>query len=261
VVASLGGDGSLHHLVEELLRQHGETGAPMVLALAGGTMNGLPRTLGTGGSPERVLRSIVAVLAEGGEPAVRARRLLTVTDAAQGCTRHGFGFATGLVFRAFQEYYRAVEPGLADAIRASVLPLRAALFGGAFFAPVRLEVEVEGAPWMRDPPHTLVASVTDHPLLWFRPFGAPLGEAPAFHLAALAMRPGEIAPRLWALFRGHCRHPRLRIGQVHEATVRGDTGYLIDGDLYPPGAGMDLRLCVGPRLRFVQPLPGGRAEA
>jgi len=256
VVATLGGDGSLHHLVDALLRHYDEASAPIVLALAGGTMNGLPRALGTGGPPESVLRAAVATLAGGALPPTREHHLLRVTDVAHGRTRHGFGFATGLVFRAFQEYYRAPEPGLVDAFRASVLPLKAAIFGGTFYDGVHLEVQVDGASWLPDPPHTLVASVTDNPFLWFRPFGAPLGSAAAFHLAATSMRPRELAPRLWSIFRGRCRHPRLRVDRVREATVRGNTGYLIDGDLYPSGGTVDIRLTVGPRLRFLVTRPG-----
>jgi len=251
VVAGLGGDGSLHRLVDALLRQYDEATAPIVLALAGGTMNGLPRALGTGGPPESVLRAAVATLAGGASPLTRERHLLRVTDVSDGRMRHGFGFATGLVFRAFQEYYRDPEPGLVDALRASVLPLKSAICGGTFYDDVHLEVQVDGAPWLPDPPHTLVASVTDNPFLWFRPFGAPLGDAAAFHLAATSMRPRELVPRLWSIFRGRCRHPRLRIDRVSEATVRGETGYLIDGDLYPSGGVVDVHLAVGPRLRFL----------
>lgn len=148
---------------------------------------------------------------------------------------------------------------MVDAVRASLLPLKAALFGGPFYDGVRLDVRTEGAPWLPDPPHTLVASVLDNPLLWFEPFGSPLGDATAFHLGATSMRPREIAPRLWSLFRGRCRHPRLRIDRTRDATVRGDIGYLIDGDLYPGHGAVDVRLTVGPRLRFLVP-EGRRAR-
>ena len=254
-IAILGGDGSLHHLVEALLRQYDNGTAPIVLPLAGGTMNGLARALATGGAPERVLKASIAALGRGVPPTVRSQYLLRVSDLSAGCTRYGFGFASGLVFRALQEYYRAPQPGMIDALRASVLPLRSALFGGAFFDAMNLEVSVAGAPWLPEHPHTVVASVTDNPLLWFRPFGDPLGDAPVFHLAALAMRPAELAPRLWSVFRGRCRHPRLRTGPVQEVTIRGESGYLIDGELYPSAESMNLSVTVGPQLRFFASAP------
>ena len=251
-VATLGGDGSAHRLVDAVLRRYPEGDAPMVLVLAGGTMNGVARALGTGGAPEAVLRAAVADIA-GMRPRVHARNVLRVTDARGGRARHGFGFATGLAYRAYQSYYRRPEPGIVAAVRASLLPLTAALFGGSFYDGVHLEVSAEGAPWLPEPPHTVVASVLDSPLLWFRPFGSPLGDAAAFHLGATSMRPREVAPRLWSIFRGTCRHPRLRVGRIRDASVRGNTGCLIDGDLYPGGGMVDVRLSAGPRLRFLVP--------
>ena len=251
-VAVLGGDGSLHHLVDALLRAYAGSDVPIVLSLAGGTMNGLARALGTEGAPEAVLRTALAVLMSDAPP-VRIRHVLRVTDTTTGRARYGFSFATGLVYRAFQQYYRHPDPGMAAALRASLLPFTAALFGGPFYDGVRLELQADGAPFLSEPPHTVVASVVGEPLPWFRPFGPPLGDAAAFHLGATSMRPREIAPRLWSLFRGRCRHPRLRIGRPREATVRGNIGYLIDGELYPGDGGTNVRLSVGPRLRFLAP--------
>jgi hypothetical protein len=262
VVAALGGDGTLHRMIDVLIRHQDEADLPMVLALAGGTMNGLPRALGTGGAPERALSTALDALHGGALPVTR-RHVLRILDRNEGCTRHGFGFATGLAYRAFEEYYRSPEPGMADALRASLLPLKAALFHQPFFDGARLGVEADGAPWLPEAPHTLVASVVDNPVLWFKPFGAPLGDARAFHLVATSMRPGEMAVRLWSIFRGRCRHPKLRAGQSREVTARGGSGYLIDGDRYPAGGGIDVRLTVGPTLRFVGPLrdhPGAVAS-
>ena len=120
VVAALGGDGSLHRLVEALLRHYDEADVPAVLALAGGTMNGLARSLGSGGRPQPVLRAAVAAVEVGAALPVRAHYLLRITDIPAGRTHHGFGFAAGLAFRAFQEYYRRPDPGVVDAIRAAL---------------------------------------------------------------------------------------------------------------------------------------------
>lgn len=252
VVGVLGGDGSVHHLVDTLLRRYPESETPLVLALAGGTMNGVARALGTGGAPERVFHAALAVLAADA-PSIEVHRVLRIEDRRAGGIRHGFGFATGLVYRAFEDYYRAPAPGLTDAVRASLRPFTAALLGSSFYSGLHLDVCSGGSPWLPEPAHSLVASVLDQPLLWFRPFGAGLGDTAAFHLAATAMRPHEIAWRLWSIFRGRCRHPRLRVDHCQDATVRGNIGYLIDGDLYPGGGVTDVRLTVGPRLRFLVP--------
>jgi hypothetical protein len=250
VLATLGGDGTLHHLADSLVRQYGDASIPIVLPLAGGTMNGVSRALGGGGSAEAALRQALAALNSGASPPLKTRQLLRVEDVTEGRTRYGFGFGAGLVVRAFQEYYRTPEPGLGAAISAALLPLRAALFGGRFYQRIQLELVVDGVSWLADP-HTVVASVTDDPLLWFRPFGRSLAGSDVFHFAATSMSPGQVAFRLWSIFRGRCRHPRLRIGQVRNAILRGESGYLIDGDLYLASRVLNLRLTAGPRLRFL----------
>jgi diacylglycerol kinase family enzyme len=247
VIAVLGGDGTLHHTIEAVIRRYSDD-VPIILALAGGTMNGVSRALGSGSKPATVLRHVLHDL-ERDSPHLRTRHVLRVTDARDGRTLHGFSFATGLVYRALQQYYRSPDPGLVAAVRASLLPLTASL------DDISLQATVGGTSWLAENPHTLVASIFHNPLLWFRPFGSPVETGKAFYLGATAMRRREIAPRLWSIFRGTCRHPRLRVGTAEEVAVRatGDVGYLIDGELYPTAAGFDVRLSVGPEIRFVAP--------
>jgi hypothetical protein len=252
VVAGLGGDGSQHHLADALIRHHLRGPVPTLLALPGGTMNGIARGLGNAGPSERLLTSAIAALTRG-DPAFRERGLLKVEQVADGRIRHGFSFASGLVYRALEEYYRRPEPGLLDALRASALPLWAALAGGRFYADPRMQLRTDSGASLSEPPHSILASVLHNPLLWFRPFGTVPQPANAFLLAATSLRPRQIAPKLWSLFRGRCRHPRLWIGPCREARVRSETGYLIDGELYRDGRGAEVRITVGPQLRFLVP--------
>jgi hypothetical protein len=248
-VAILGGDGTVHRVVTALLRRYGDATPPLLLALAGGTMNGIARALGTGGAPESALQAAVESIAIA-MPPVRVRRPLRVSDAREACIRYGFGFATGLIYRAYQHYYRAREPGMIDVMRACLLPVTSALSRGSFYDRLHLEVCADGASWLPGRVHTVLASVLDQPLLWFTPFGSSASDTVAFHLGVNGMEPRELAPRLWSIFRGHCRHPALRIGRVEDATVCGNIGYLIDGDLYAGAGGLDVRLTLGPPLGF-----------
>jgi hypothetical protein len=255
VVAVLGGDGTLHQVVNALAGNGDTAEAPAVLPLAGGTMNGLAHAFGTGGSPERTLDAALAAL-QRLEPPIRACRLLRVT-AGVGASRVGFGFAAGLVFRALESYYRRPEPGLSDAIRASMLPL-GGLFRG-FDEASLFQVEADGRPWLPEPAHSAVASVVHRPLLWFEPFGPPLSDPAAFHLAATSLRPRELVPRLWAVYRGRCRHPRLRTGPAREVRLRAPGGYVLDGELYHSTPSADVAVELGPAIRLMVPAPtGGR---
>ena len=122
VVAVLGGDGTAHHGIDAMIRHYDEWDLPALLVLAGGTSNGVPRALGSGGPPERVLGRALAALSEPELP-VRSLRVLRVMETATGRARHGIGFAAGSVYPIYQRYYRHPDPGLVQAIGASVAPL------------------------------------------------------------------------------------------------------------------------------------------
>jgi hypothetical protein len=250
VIAALGGDGTLHHLVNVLLADEG-TPAPAVLPLAGGTMNGLARALGGGGPPPRVLRRTITAWSVGRRRITERRVLQVAAPGAESTTRLGFGFAAGLVYRALSDYARRPDPGLVDAVRASLLPLTG--LRGGFYDWPPMEIEADGVPWLPEPAHSAAASIVPRPLLWFEPFGGPLRDRDTFHFAATAMAPRELVPRLWSVFRGRCRHPRLRTGSARDVTLRAVRGYVLDGELLPCAPPADLRIRLGPVLRLAAP--------
>jgi diacylglycerol kinase family enzyme len=250
VVAALGGDGTLHQLVNALFREGDLADAPAVLPLAGGTMNGLAHAFGTGGPPARTLDAAIAAL-DRREPAFRTCRLLRVNAEPPLPGRLGFGFAAGLVFRAFESYHRRPDPGLVEAIRASLLPLGTLLRG--FDEALAFDVEADGQAWLPEPAHSLAASVVHRPVLWFEPFGPPLADPGLFHLAATSLQPRELIPRLWAVYRGRCRHPRLRTGAAREVRFRASGGYVLDGELYRLPRSTDLTIGLGPTIRLLVP--------
>lgn len=256
-MAVLGGDGTLHQVVNALPRLGDLAEAPALLPLAGGTMNGLAHAFGTAGSPPRILDAALAVL-DRPTPPLQVCRLLRVTAGAPSPGRLGFGFAAGLVFHAFESYYRRPEPGLADAIRASLSPLAGLIRG--FGDAISFRVEADGQVWLPEPPHSLVASVVRRPVLWFEPFGPALAGPDAFYLAATSLPPHQLVPRLLAVYRGRCRHPRLRTGSVHEVRCRAPGGYVLDGELYrsPPAA--DVAIELGPAVRLLVPSQRDRRD-
>jgi len=246
-IACLGGDGSLQHLVNTVLRSFGADKKPAILPLAGGTMNGLARAM-TGSMPPR----IALKAAYAGRYTVERRNILKVSNIGDGCDLYGFSFATGLPVRALENYYRAKEPGIADALRASMLPITGMLFRNSFYRPTGIELKAGDDRWPVHP-HSILASVLENPLLWFRPFGSVGETSGEFYLAATDMSPAALALRIWPIFRGRCRHPGMRTGQVTCVTVRTATGYVIDGELGGIGESLAFRISLGPEVDFLVP--------
>ncbi|MCU0682215.1 MAG: hypothetical protein MUF34_08170 [Polyangiaceae bacterium] len=115
VLATLGGDGTLHAVVNELLAYDraaavgggGRAPLPMVFALRGGTLNIVGRSLGTAGPPARTLARFWG--AHRGAPLAslpaRPLPLLRVQSAAVG-QHYGFVFGSEMVRHALEMYDR-----------------------------------------------------------------------------------------------------------------------------------------------------------
>lgn len=250
IVACLGGDGTLHHTLTSVLRHFDTDDLPLLLPLAGGTLNGLARAFGTGGAPDALLHAVLAGI-EHGPPAFRTRHPLRIEERGLETARFGFTFAAGLPARAARLYYQRAEPGLRDAVRVSLLAASSAFFNGRFYAPTGLAARIEADP--PEAPHTIVAGTVVRPFLWFTPFGPAPPDNGTFHVATATMTPAEVAPRLWRIFRGRCTHPGLRLAQARTADVLARDGYVVDGEIHAPAGEADLRLTLGPAVRFLDP--------
>ncbi|HEU4534893.1 MAG TPA: diacylglycerol kinase family protein [Polyangiaceae bacterium] len=156
VLATLGGDGTLHTAVNELLAfdraaaEAGGPGAPLpaLFALRGGTLNIVGRSLGTAGPPARALARFRE--AHRGAPLAAAPArplpLLRVQSAALGL-RHGFVFGSEMVRHAL-EMYDVFGGGHAGLSRFLFEALRGPLFDTELWRRER---------WRLTPPSTPLA--------------------------------------------------------------------------------------------------------
>ncbi len=252
VVALLGGDGTLHRVLTDLVATSGEDALPDLVMLPGGTMNGVSKTLGMPDSPSRVLEAV-----RRDRVVVRELYCLRIdTRLPDGTTRrdYGFTYANGLLFRIFADYASRSAPNLLDALRVTTLPVRSLVGDRTFFSPAHIEVHTDDAPLVAGPAQVVLASTLENPTLFFHPFGRPLEGRPAFHVIANDMRPGEITLRLLPILLGRLRaHPRHRLGDLHSLETIASEGYLIDGDVYPTEGRFESHITIGPRLRFLVP--------
>lgn len=249
VVACLGGDGTLHYAIEAMIHHYGEDQLPLVLPLGGGTLNGVAHALGTGGVADTTLSGAMDAI-ERDAAEIRTQSLLRIRNACNGNQHFGFTFAAGLAARAAKRYYNRTNPGLIDVAATSLLPVTTAIFGGEFYAPVALDLRIDGEP-LSGETHTVVAGVLANPFLWFRPFGNETCGDAQFHVVAASMRPAEIAMRLWKIFRGRCDHPGISTGRANAVSLRWSEGFVIDGELFSQHQDSDIRISMGPAIQFL----------
>lgn len=249
IVACLGGDGTLSQTIGSLYHYFGADRLPIVLPLAGGTLNGATRALGTAGQPDGILLSALEAI-KSGNLATKVQCVLKISNACDDREQLGFTFAAGLAARATKLYYRRAHPTALDAVRVSCVPVTAAVSGSAFYASVDLAGTRDGKPLLPDA-HTVVAGVLENPFLWFKPFGDVERCDGFFHVTTVSMRPAQIAFNLWKLFRGRYDHPGLCKKTATALSLKGTDGYVMDGELFSTPGGFDIRLTLGPSIRVL----------
>ncbi len=274
VLATLGGDGTLHAAVNELLaltRATAEACAgeapplPLVFALRGGTLNIVGATLGTAGPPGPTLERFVGAYRRAPLGAVRSRPLplLRVESAALG-TRYGFVFGSEMVRNAL-ELYDGFGGGTAGLARFLFEAFRGYAFGGELWRR-------EG--WRLDPPSTPIAVAHAGGLAELPRYAAAVACTVDLAIAGGALRalprpsaPGAFTARVITETRAGAllaMAPALMTGRAPPGTLdlaaatsmRLAGSFTLDGEILPrldpsAGAGAELSITVAPPLAAV----------
>lgn len=278
-----GGDGTLHLLLTEVLRQRdrphacdggragpgtagGGEGAgdqndriPTFLLLRGGTMNMAANNLSTSRAPLMELRVLGRFLRGRGTAGpwpVRTVSPLRIEADHLDHPLYGLVFANGIAFRILNEYYRGT-PSVTRAFNVT-----ASIIAGAFmskelerryFARLNATVRVDGEVAGRKDLRISVASSVPRLLLWFTIFeNHPPLSGDRFHFLANFLPTREIARHFWGLCRGQWEGPGHVNHPVRHVEMTGAGGFTVDGEVYdlPEGTGRCV-LTAGPPVRFL----------
>ncbi len=252
-IAIVGGDGTVTWSLSALLRVWPHEDLPRVALLPGGSVNTLPRHLSGGGAPDRLLARLLARA----EPNERAIEPLEVRAGA-AAPRHGLLFGNGVVTRWLDLYHAHPSRGPAAAA-ATLMQAVAGVFAlrpsaERLFARFGARVEIDGEE-LPDVEFTAMAAAAVPAIgLGFQPFFHAGTRPGRFHFAHTRARPLELALDL-PIARYGRRRPGSPLRDARAARVSITTaiplGYMVDGDVFPPVASLELR--AGPRLRIWMP--------
>ena len=200
-----GGDGTGHCVLSAFARAYGRDPLPRLLLLRGGAMNTVARAHAIRGSPERILRRVLARLRVSLPLRTVERDLLRV-EADAGPARFGFIFGTGVVVRFLDAYYRSRRPSPATAAALLFRAAASAVANGRFAASLvqreRLRIATDGDEWPDASYLTLVAASVPEIGLGFRVF-ARCDEQPGFfHAVGVHGAPLQVVRALPRLRRG-----------------------------------------------------------
>lgn len=256
VLGIAGGDGTGQVVLTAFARAAPVEPLPRLLLLRAGTMNTVAHGHGIRGTPEHVLREVLARRRQGLALRTVARDLLAV-EADGGPARHGFIFGTGVVVTFLEAYYATGRPSPAIAALLVARLLGSIAVGGAFARRVTrrdwLRVTSDGDEWT-DPSYlALLAGTTPDIGFGFKPFARCAEQPGFFHAVGITGTLGQLALALPRVARGAPWRRRVAQDELARAlVVEGEgLGYTVDGDLYR--AERSVRIETGPGLGVVLP--------
>ena len=253
VLGILGGDGTMHIVLQELLKMNPGR-IPAILPFRGGTINAVCNNIGIKDEPQETLRKFLEF--KNTEISQTFKHLLRIEEAERkDFLQYGFTFANGVFPKIFQEYYSYKEPGFGAALRLILKVFTLGLVNPGYvsrlISPVEMKVLSRGKEIISGRIRVLAVSTLESPTLWWKPFGPELDGRPCFHYLANAMSNREVIFNMFDLFVGRCQHPRHLVGEASQLEVECDTGYVLDGELYRVGEHLWVKIELGPALRFM----------
>ena len=251
-VAVFGGDGSIHHVVDRLVKIVGRGDLPALLPLGGGTMNCFVSDLGYRMAADLLLERVAEE--EGG---FEERGLLVLEDDRTGQKRYGFTFGNGLVYEGLQEYARR-PPSAINGARV--------IAGGLFMPHLRerytalhpMRVELDGKPHPSKSFLGILSSSLAASVLGFRPYAGPLADrSRQFSLLATSYSLKELIPLAPAVLWGRGRlslNADFYTNQViEEARLGFSRGYTLDGETFSVEGEASMTLRVDRIVRIPRP--------
>ncbi len=252
LVAVCGGDGSMCHAVSRVVQIWGEWRLPDFVALRGGTINNIARTVGGPARPDAMLQGIVAAYTGGRPFASVDRPLIRVNGSLYGNVV-GAGLITGFL----EHYYRGRNPGPVSAagllVRCGISWLAGGKLIDAVVPRLAARAQCDGEVLPFDAFTIVLASSVSHIGLGVTPFYLSGRKRGYFHVLAGPATPGQLlgrVPRFWRGFPATLDSLYDNMAQRFRVEFASPQSYTIDGELFDPVSVLELES--GPTVRFLK---------
>ncbi len=255
-----GGDGTIQHVLTELLTPAQREWTPMIAPIRGGRTNMTAIDLGCRRDPTRGLVELLDAARAGSiDERVHERAVLGVDLGDQ--TKYGMFFGAGMLYRAIQLAHKTVPEdrshGLAGVglVMATLLGRAAAGRRVGVLSPDQMQMAFDHTPLEPEEFSLVMATSLDRLFFGIRPFW---GDEPApVRVTTIASRARGLARAIPGILRGSPpAHVVPEAGytsrNLDHAAFRIDCGLTIDGELFPPEPGRLVQIRGDERVRFVR---------
>jgi diacylglycerol kinase family enzyme len=253
IIAISGGDGTIHRVLSNTIKNYGDTPLPKFMSLRSGTMNTFTNAMKFKGNPFDILEKTIESLTAGRALREVHQHLMKVDD------KYGFMTGAGVVSHYLDRYYQSKNPGPAVGAKIIALIILSTLFQTRYakdiFRPTRLKVTIDGKVIENDGFMILMGCVIKEVGLGFKPTHRAYEKPGHFHFIASTMKPFAMIPKLPSLWLGRdIIHPAFQHNGIAQEVIiekEGELKWMIDGDLYVTDK--PLHLSVGPTITVVSP--------
>jgi len=255
-----GGDGTVQHVLTELLTPARRDWMPMIAPIRGGRTNMTAIDLGCRRDATRGLTELLDAARAGGiEDRIHERAVLHADLGDQ--TKFGMFFGAGMLHRAIQLAHKTVPEDRSHGL-AGVGLVMATLVGRAaagrhvgVLTPDKMQIALDHTPLEPEEFTLVMATSLDRLFFGIRPFWGS-GPAPV-RVTTVASRANGLARAVPGMLRGKPpAHVTPEAGytsrNVDQAAFRIDCGLTIDGELFAPEPGRLVQIRGDERVRFVR---------
>jgi hypothetical protein len=257
-----GGDGTLQHVLTEILAQDAFQKLPLVAPLRGGRCNMTALDLGAHRNPLKGLEAVLDAAAENRiHERIVERPVVRIEFDRGRRVEYGMFFGAGMIHRAISLVHEFFPPGrsqgsLGAGLLTMTLVARTALRPtDGILKPDKLQIVLDGEP-LKDGEFRLTISSSLQRLFWgINPFwGRDSGGLRFTSIASCSPHFAVAAPGVLRGKPGRFVTPEngYTSRNVERAELRLGCGFTVDGEIFRQESDDVLRLSVDRRLRFVR---------
>jgi hypothetical protein len=257
-----GGDGTVQHVLTELLSSEERPWLPWIAPIAGGRTNMIALELGARSDPARGLADLLDAVAAGRVDARGVEHPVMRVDLDGDLPpQYGMFFGAGTLHRAIRLTHRSFPEGKAQGlfgatlVTATLVARAATGRRGGVLVPDKMQIALDGDALSPEEFLLVMGSTLRRLFLRMNPFWGT-GPAP-LRFTAIASGARRLARAAPGIFVGRPpAHATPEAGywsrNVDDATLCFDCGVTLDGELFDPVPGRVARLSARDRVRFLR---------
>jgi hypothetical protein len=250
-----GGDGTISSVISHYINYCGEENTPLIVPLKGGTMNFISAEAGLSLDQKTVCHNLIRLIKNNEQLTSIERGLIKVTDPRLDHPHYTFTWSDGLIYRFLKWYYKeggGTSVALKLMMKSYIIYLRNKKNDLFKQEDSSVQIDDKSVPFVD---HLFMIAATVNRLVFgFRVFSEQPKAGERFNIIYMRLPyfkkvlyklPVALYLGLNSDKSGNC----LNLS-AHSIKIKGNRGYIIDGEVIDAEKPLDIKLEMGPKIRI-----------